>query len=97
MVSSKHTVSDSAMLTGWFTSSFSGGGQGDCVEVARGHVAGPVRDSKCANGPALLFTAAGRPSSPQSSRGDLSELRCAQQRIGPLRSWTYGAAVRSCE
>ncbi|MGW6902141.1 DUF397 domain-containing protein [Streptomyces sp. NBC_01727] len=59
MVSSKHTVSDSAMLTGWFTSSFSGGGQGDCVEVARGHATVPVRDSKCAHGPALLFSTGG--------------------------------------
>lgn len=28
MVSSEHTVSDSSILTGWYKSSYSGGGQG---------------------------------------------------------------------
>jgi len=57
MVSSEHTVSDSSALTGWYKSSYSGGGQGDCLEVARGHADVPVRDSKAADGPALVFSA----------------------------------------
>ncbi|MFE7301492.1 DUF397 domain-containing protein [Streptomyces sp. NPDC057579] len=58
MVSSEHTVSDSSMLTGWYKSSYSGGGQGDCLEVARGHATIPVRDSKRPTGPALTFSPA---------------------------------------
>ncbi|NDK28337.1 DUF397 domain-containing protein [Streptomyces sp. TR1341] len=57
MVSSEHTVSDSSALTGWYKSSYSGGSQGDCLEVARGHATIPVRDSKNTSGPALLFSA----------------------------------------
>lgn len=60
MVSStEHTVSDSSTLTGWFKSSSSGGSQGDCVEVARGHAVVPVRDSKAVAGPALMFSVHG--------------------------------------
>ncbi|MDQ0943389.1 DUF397 domain-containing protein [Streptomyces sp. V1I1] len=59
MVSSEHTVSDSSTLTGWFKSSYSGGGQGECLEVARGYAGVPVRDSKAMNGPALVFSADG--------------------------------------
>ncbi|MBT2488193.1 DUF397 domain-containing protein [Streptomyces sp. ISL-96] len=59
MVSSEHTVSDSSTLTGWYKSSFSGGGQGECLEVARGYAGVPVRDSKAVNGPALVFSADG--------------------------------------
>ncbi|KUN01303.1 hypothetical protein AQI95_30665 [Streptomyces yokosukanensis] len=51
MVSSENT------FTGWYKSSYSGGGQGECLEVARGHVAVPVRDSKDISRPALLFSA----------------------------------------
>jgi uncharacterized protein DUF397 len=42
----------------WRKSSYSGGDNGDCVEVADG-VPGvvPVRDSKDPNGPALVFPA----------------------------------------
>ncbi|MFF9015057.1 DUF397 domain-containing protein [Streptomyces sp. NPDC014870] len=57
MVSSEHTVSDSSVLFGWFKSSYSGGSQGECLEVARGHVGVPVRDSKNPTGPALVFSA----------------------------------------
>jgi hypothetical protein len=53
MVSSEHTVS------GWYKSSYSGGDQGECLEVARGHADVPVRDSKAIGGPALVFSAAG--------------------------------------
>ncbi|MER5548116.1 DUF397 domain-containing protein [Streptomyces sp. NPDC001118] len=59
MVSSEHTVSDSSMLTGWYKSSYSGGDQGECLEVARGHAVVPVRDSKAVTGPALLFSTDG--------------------------------------
>ncbi|MCX5343490.1 DUF397 domain-containing protein [Streptomyces atratus] len=59
MVSSKCSISDSSTLTGWFKSSYSGGGQGDCLEVAGGYVAVPVRDSKTPSGPALAFSADG--------------------------------------
>lgn len=59
MVSSKHTVTDSSTVTGWYKSSYSGGGQGECLEVARGRVGVPVRDSKAVTGPALVFSAAG--------------------------------------
>lgn len=55
MVSSEHTVSDASTLTGWHKSSYSGGDQGECLEVARGHADIPVRDSKDPHGPALVF------------------------------------------
>jgi hypothetical protein len=57
MVSSEYTVSDSSTLTGWYKSSYSGGDQGECLEVARGHAGVPVRDSKAVTGPALVFSA----------------------------------------
>ncbi|MFY4723313.1 DUF397 domain-containing protein [Streptomyces sp. LaBMicrA B280] len=50
-------ISDASTLSGWYKSSYSGGGQSDCLEVARGHAAVPVRDSKNTCGPALLFSA----------------------------------------
>ncbi|MGX1270104.1 DUF397 domain-containing protein [Streptomyces phaeoluteigriseus] len=59
MVSSEHTVSDSSALTGWYKSSYSGGSQGECLEIARGHARVPVRDSKAVRGPALVFSADG--------------------------------------
>ncbi|MFJ4617983.1 DUF397 domain-containing protein [Streptomyces sp. NPDC088812] len=59
MVSSEHTVSDSSTLTGWYKSSYSGGSQGDCLEVAHGHHGVPVRDSKAPSGPVLVFSAGG--------------------------------------
>ncbi|MGW0764120.1 DUF397 domain-containing protein [Streptomyces sp. NPDC002676] len=59
MVSSEHTVSDSSTLTGWHKSSYSGGDQGECLEVARGHAVVPVRDSKALTGPALIFSTDG--------------------------------------
>lgn len=39
----------------WRKSTFSGGDQGSCVEIADGHATVPVRDSKNPDGPALLF------------------------------------------
>ncbi|MEH0423552.1 DUF397 domain-containing protein [Streptomyces sp. B21-083] len=59
MVSSEHTVPDSSALAGWFKSSYSGGSQGECLEVARGHAGVPVRDSKAVAGPALVFSVRG--------------------------------------
>ncbi|MFJ9615795.1 DUF397 domain-containing protein [Streptomyces noursei] len=58
MVSTKGIVSDSSTLAGWYKSSHSGGDQGECLEVARGHATVPVRDSKRPTGPALLFPSA---------------------------------------
>ncbi|MGD3109223.1 DUF397 domain-containing protein [Streptomyces sp. YGL11-2] len=55
MGSTKGIVSNSSILTGWYKSSHSGGDQGECLEVARGHAHIPVRDSKRPTGPALLF------------------------------------------
>ncbi|MEW2299014.1 DUF397 domain-containing protein [Streptomyces sp. NPDC006655] len=60
MASSEHTVSDASALTGWYKSSYSGGSQGECLEVARGHAVVPVRDSKAGpTGPALVFSSDG--------------------------------------
>ncbi|MFF0504003.1 DUF397 domain-containing protein [Streptomyces fimicarius] len=59
MVTSRRSVADPSTLTGWFKSSYSGGDQGECLEVARGHAGVPVRDSKAADGPAVLFSADG--------------------------------------
>ncbi|MGN9816025.1 DUF397 domain-containing protein [Streptomyces sp. SD11] len=59
MISGKHVAPDSSALAGWFKSSYSGGDQGDCLEVAQGHVGVPVRDSKAVSGPALVFSAGG--------------------------------------
>ncbi|MEU7642467.1 DUF397 domain-containing protein [Streptomyces sp. NPDC039016] len=58
MGSTKGIVSDSSSLTGWYKSSHSGGDQGECLEVARGHATIPVRDSKRPTGPALTFSPA---------------------------------------
>ncbi|MDJ0463679.1 DUF397 domain-containing protein [Streptomyces sp. H27-C3] len=57
MVSSEHTIPDSSALTDWYKSSFSGGGQGECLEVARGYGDVPVRDSKAVTGPVVVFPA----------------------------------------
>lgn len=59
MVSSEYgtTVPDSSTLTGWRKSSYSGGDQGECLEVADGCTGVPVRDSKAVTGPAVVFSA----------------------------------------
>ncbi|MGA4998630.1 DUF397 domain-containing protein [Streptomyces arboris] len=59
MVSSRRSVADAPTLTGWFKSSYSGGSNGECLEVARGYATVPVRDSKATNGPALTFSPEG--------------------------------------
>jgi hypothetical protein len=49
----------SSERTGWFKSSYSGGSQADCLEVACGHPDIPVRDSKTTTGPILTFSTTG--------------------------------------
>ncbi len=40
----------------WRKSSYSGGTEGNCIEVSDGHPAGlPVRDSKSPDGPVVFF------------------------------------------
>ncbi|MGP3968469.1 DUF397 domain-containing protein [Streptomyces sp. 6N223] len=53
----KRTIPDASTLRHWRKSSYSGGGNGNCVEVSTAHptTAIPVRDSKNPTGPALLF------------------------------------------
>jgi hypothetical protein len=59
MVSNERTVPDSSTVTGWYKSSYSGGSNADCLEVALGYADVPVRDSKTVTGPAVLFSANG--------------------------------------
>ncbi|MDX3503143.1 DUF397 domain-containing protein [Streptomyces sp. ATCC51928] len=59
MHSTQPRIADSAPLTGWRKSSYSGGANGECLEVADGHTTVPVRDSKSPAGPAVLFSADG--------------------------------------
>lgn len=52
-------IMDASSLSGWRKSSYSGPDGGSCIEVLDGHPSGvPVRDSKDAQGPALIFSAA---------------------------------------
>ncbi|SEC87792.1 protein of unknown function [Streptomyces misionensis] len=59
MPSNDPTLPNASTLTGWFKSSYSGGTNDNCVEIASGHTTVPVRDSKNATGPALLFSSDG--------------------------------------
>ncbi|WP_411079142.1 DUF397 domain-containing protein [Streptomyces sp. cmx-18-6] len=59
MHTTKPTTTDGSTLTGWRKSSYSGGANGDCLEVADGHATVPVRDTKTTNGPALTFSTHG--------------------------------------
>ncbi|SFY50437.1 DUF397 domain-containing protein [Streptomyces sp. F-1] len=59
MPSNDHTLPNASTLTGWFKSSYSGGTNDDCVEIASGHTTVPVRDSKNVTGPALLVSSGG--------------------------------------
>ncbi|MFI9241954.1 DUF397 domain-containing protein [Streptomyces sp. NPDC053086] len=53
-------ISNTAALTGWRRSTYSGSEGGSCLEVLDNHPAGvPVRDSKVPAGPALVFQSAG--------------------------------------
>lgn len=56
----EHIIPDTATLSGWRKSSYSGPESGSCVEVLDGYPSGvPVRDSKTPHGPALVFPAGG--------------------------------------
>ncbi|MFJ2132063.1 DUF397 domain-containing protein [Streptomyces sp. NPDC087845] len=59
MHSTEHTIADARTLAGWRRSSYSGGANGECLEVADGYATVPVRDSKAPGGPALVFSADG--------------------------------------
>lgn len=52
-------TTDVAAPTGWRKSSYSGGANGECLEVADGHASVPVRDSKTPTGPTLAFSPQG--------------------------------------
>ncbi|WP_327269476.1 DUF397 domain-containing protein [Streptomyces sp. NBC_01218] len=54
-----HAIPEAGALVGWFKSSYSGGANGECLEVASGYAFVPVRDSKTADGPVLVFSATG--------------------------------------
>ncbi|MFJ8308247.1 MULTISPECIES: DUF397 domain-containing protein [unclassified Streptomyces] len=53
----EHIIPRASTLTGWRKSSYSGSDEGSCVEIADGHSAVPIRDSKNPHGPALLIPA----------------------------------------
>ncbi|MFE6975535.1 DUF397 domain-containing protein [Streptomyces sp. NPDC057682] len=60
MLNAGDVIVDSTALTGWFKSSYSGGNNGECLEVAAGHPVVPVRDSKAAPaGPVIVFSTTG--------------------------------------
>ncbi|MCX4969471.1 DUF397 domain-containing protein [Streptomyces sp. NBC_00654] len=56
MHNTKSPITDSSPPAGWRKSSYSGGANGECLEVADGHLSVPVRDSKTPTGPAILFS-----------------------------------------
>ncbi|MEU1211787.1 DUF397 domain-containing protein [Streptomyces sp. NPDC005791] len=56
MPNSERTVADSSAISGWHKSTYSGGDQGECLEVAVGYDVVPVRDSKAVNGPAVMVS-----------------------------------------
>ncbi|WAB08794.1 hypothetical protein SEA_SUCCESS_7 [Streptomyces phage Success] len=53
-MNAKH-IPDASAVVGWRKSTYSGGDNGSCLEVADGYEGGvPVRDSKNPEGPALV-------------------------------------------
>ncbi|MFH8799403.1 DUF397 domain-containing protein [Streptomyces sp. NPDC017936] len=55
-----HNIPDSAQFAGWRKSSYSNSEGGSCVEVLDSYPSGvPIRDSKNAHGPALVFPTSG--------------------------------------
>ncbi|OKJ41552.1 DUF397 domain-containing protein [Streptomyces sp. CB01580] len=64
------SATDSTVYSGWYKSSHSGGANGECLEVARGHATVPVRDSKTPNGPALVFSTDGWTTFVAAVKGD---------------------------
>lgn len=59
MKSSEPVIPGAASLRRWRKSTYSGGGNGECLEVADGCVGVPVRDSKSTDGPVLIFPSHG--------------------------------------
>lgn len=57
MATEQRTAADLSLA--WFKSSYSGGGGGNCVEVAQTDAAVHVRDSKTKNGPRLTVARSG--------------------------------------
>lgn len=52
----EHPISNSALLSGWRKSSYSGSESGSCIEILDNYPSGiPVRDSKTPHGPAVVF------------------------------------------
>jgi len=50
-------LTNASTLRGWHKSSYSGPGNGDCLEIIRAYPGGvPARDSKNPTGPALVFS-----------------------------------------
>ncbi|MGW2260966.1 DUF397 domain-containing protein [Streptomyces sp. NPDC001780] len=73
MRTGEHLAVEGPSSLDWRKSSYSGGGNGDCLEVADGHPAVPVRDSKNVPGPVLVFGADGWSSFVSAvRRGDLA-------------------------
>ncbi|MFF9685366.1 DUF397 domain-containing protein [Streptomyces sp. NPDC014623] len=58
MASIERALADSGSFMGWYKSSYSGGSNGECLEVARGYDVVPVRDSKDVQGPAMIASTA---------------------------------------
>ncbi|WP_079166930.1 DUF397 domain-containing protein [Streptomyces oceani] len=57
---SEQAIPDATTLIGWRKSSHSGNDADSCLEVLDGYPSGvPVRDSKTADGPALVIPSAG--------------------------------------
>lgn len=56
-MNTEHVIPDASTLDQWRKSSYSGGGNGDCIEVNDAYPSSvPVRDSKAPQGPALVFS-----------------------------------------
>ncbi|MFF8503987.1 DUF397 domain-containing protein [Streptomyces anulatus] len=59
MHSTEPAIADRIAPSAWRKSSYSGGANADCLEVADGHATVPVRDSKAPAGPVVAFSADG--------------------------------------
>lgn len=56
----EHLPSNTAVLSGWRESSYSGPEAGSCLEILDGHRVGvPVRDSKVVGGSVVVFSTVG--------------------------------------
>ncbi|GGV56517.1 DUF397 domain-containing protein [Streptomyces griseoloalbus] len=52
-------IADTATLSGWRKSSYSGNEAGSCLEVVDDRTGVAVRDSKVVDGPAVVFSVVG--------------------------------------